>query len=140
VRIFSDIFRKFIKPEKTIFIVEDNALYAKSLLSFLHLRFPSVRIRVFPVGEDCLLELDLKPHLIIMDHLLNTNFNDAATGLSTIGKIKKKMANANIILLSVQAELDVFVRTLAEFGCIYLKKDADTFRKLEQCMNEMDLH
>lgn len=125
-------FQGIVPHKKTIFIVEDNELYAKTLQGFLQTRFPGINIRTFDVGEACLLELDKNPSVIIMDYLLNTNHRGAATGLSIIEKIKKKSPDTNIILLSAKTELDVFVKAISLYGCTYLRKDEQPFPKVEQ--------
>src|ERR1035437_2415990 len=96
-----------IPKTKTIFIVEDNAAYAKTLEEFLKEKFPNVsEVKVFPIGEATLLELYQNPTVIIIDHLLNSVQSDAATGLSIIKIIKDTNPSANIILLSAQKEFD----------------------------------
>ncbi len=139
VNMLTRFFKNIASPKKIIFIVEDNEVYAKSLKGFLSIRFPRVEIKIFSVGETCLMELHRNPIVIIMDHLLNTNLGDAATGLSIIKKIKSMKANTNIILLSAQTELNVFVKALAEYGCTYLRKDEQAFSKVEQYINTMNL-
>ena len=132
VGVFTKLLNRISPRKKLIFIVEDNELYAKSLKGFLSTRFPSVEIKTFTLGEACLSELHLNPSIIIMDHLLNSNNAGAATGLSIIKKIKALSASTNIILLSAQTELDVFVKALSEYGCDYLRKDDHAFSKVEQ--------
>lgn len=119
--------------EKTIFIVEDNAVYAKSLEAFLKTKFPGINtIKIFPTGEASLMELYQNPTVIIMDHLLNTNQSDAATGLSIIKKIKNASPDTNIILLSAQTEFEVISKTITKYGCTYLQKDERAFNKVEE--------
>lgn len=124
-------FNKTLLRKKTIFIVEDNVMYSKSLQGFLITRFPKLIIETFTSGEACLLELHKNPIIIIMDYFLNANNSDAADGLSIIQKIKTKSSNTNIILLSAQTDLDVFVKAISKYGCTYLRKDEQAFKKAE---------
>ncbi|MEK6614743.1 MAG: response regulator [Bacteroidota bacterium] len=122
MNVFEKLFKKISAREKTIFIVEDNEVYAKSLQGFLRTRFPDIhRIKIFPFGEACLMELYQNPTVIIMDHLLNTKHSDAATGLSIIKKIKAVSDNNNIILLSAQTEFDVVAKAISKYG-LYTKR------------------
>lgn len=122
---------------KTIFIVEDNAAYGKTLQEFLKSKFPDVsEIKVFPIGEASLLELYQNPTVIIIDHLLNSIQNDAATGLSIIKIIKDTNPSSNIILLSAQKEFDVVSETISKYGCKYVQKDGQAFNKVEQLVKE----
>jgi DNA-binding NtrC family response regulator len=135
---FTDLFKKITSREKTIFIVEDNEMYAKLLQEYLMLRFPEIqRIKIFPFGEACLMELYQDPTVIIMDHLLNSKNADAATGLSIIKKIKTVSSNTNIILLSAQTELEVAAKALSKYGCVYLQKDDKSFEKVEYLIKKI---
>jgi DNA-binding NtrC family response regulator len=122
---------------KTIFIVEDNAGYAKMLETFLKDKFPDVsEIKIFPVGEASLLELYQNPTVIIIDHLLDSVQSDATTGLEIIKTIKNTIPSANIILLSAQKEFDVVSETISKYGCKYVQKDEQAFNKVEQLVKE----
>lgn len=124
-------FKKIFLRKKIIFIVEDNKLYSKSLQGFLTTRFPLIKVEIFSNGESCLMELHKNPQVIIMDYLLNTDDNNAADGLSIIQKIKSTSSKTNVILLSAQTELDVFVKAISVYGCTYLRKDEHAFKKVE---------
>lgn len=127
-----NLFRKSTPKEYTIFIVEDNEVYAKLLEEFLLLHFPEIHsIKKFTTGEACLQESFQIPTVIIMDHLLNKNQSDAATGLSTIKKMKVANPNLNIILLSAQSEIEVVSKTIAKYGGIYIPKNDEAFEKIE---------
>ena len=137
MNIFTDLFKQEGQGEKTIFIVEDNEVYAKSLEGFLTTRFPDIHsIKIFPFGEACLMELYQNPTVIIMDHLLNSQNSEAATGLSIIKKIKTASPDSNIILLSNQNEFDVISKTISKYGCTYLQKDEQSFNKVEQLVKK----
>ncbi len=126
---------------KIIFIVEDNAAYAKLLEEYLKLKFSDViEIKIFPIGEASLMDMYLNPTVIIIDHLLNSIQSDAATGLSIIKKIKSTNPDANIILLSAQKEFDVVSKTLTKYGCKYVNKDEQAFGKVEQFIKDVFQH
>lgn len=132
---FTDFFKKTILARKIIFIVEDNEIYAKSLQGYLTIRFPEIDIKLFPDGESCLKELGENPKVIIMDHLLNTKNSDAATGLSTIKKIRAINPDASLILLSSQKEFEVVSKAISKYGCTYVQKDDLAFQNVEQLIN-----
>ncbi|OFY84795.1 MAG: hypothetical protein A3F72_05925 [Bacteroidetes bacterium RIFCSPLOWO2_12_FULL_35_15] len=119
--------------KKNIFIVEDNEVYAKSLQTFIQIRFPEIReIKIFSIGETCLLELHRNPDIIIMDYFLNSKYDSADNGLEIIKRIKTEKPQANIILLSIQEKLNVAVEAIEEYDCIYVQKDQEAFHKVEQ--------
>jgi two-component system OmpR family response regulator len=137
MNMFTNLFRKDDQSENTIFIVEDNELYAKSLQSFLNIRFPDIhRIKIFPVGELCLMELYQNPTVVIMDHMLNSKYADAASGLSIIKKIKAASDRTNIILLSAQKEFEVVSKAISKYGCTYLQKNEESFNKVEELVRK----
>ena len=140
MKLFENLFRKISPHKKIIFIVEDNHLYALALQGFLSIRFPNLEIKIFADGESCLASLHLNPFIIIMDYLLNTEHKDAATGLATIKQIKLGNPHANIILLSAKTELDVFIKALSVYGCIYIRKDDGPFEKIEHYINNTTLN
>lgn len=133
MNLFKNIFTKSTPKEHTIFIVEDNEVYANLLEAFLMLHFPEIHaIKKFTSGEACLNESFQIPTVIIMDHLLNKNQPDAATGLSIIKKMKIANPELNIILLSAQTEIEVVSKTIAKYGGIYIPKNEEAFHNIEQ--------
>jgi two-component system OmpR family response regulator len=127
------------KPTKSgiIFIVEDNPVYAKALESSLRAKFPELKdVKIFPVGETCLLELDKNPDLIIIDYFLDSKYFDAETGREIVQKIRQLKPEMNILLLSAQNETDIFVDSINKFQCSYVKKDAEAFSRVEEIVRE----
>ena|SRR3972149_10249760 len=108
MNLFKKLFTKSIPREITIFIVEDNETYANLLEKFLLFHFPEIHaVTKFTSGEACLKEIYQIPTVIIMDHLLNKNKSDAATGLTITKRMKTINPNLTIILLSAQTEIEV---------------------------------
>jgi two-component system OmpR family response regulator len=133
MNLFTNLFSKQKSKEHTIFIVDDNEVYAMLLQEFLMLRFPKIhKIKHFVTGEECIKELDKNPSVVIMDHLLNKNQTDAATGLSIIKKIKTVKPNTNVILLSGQKEIEVVSKTIAKYGAVYIPKGDEAFNTIEK--------
>lgn len=121
-----------------IFIVEDNPVYAKTLQSFLKTTYPDIKeIKIFPVGETCLLEINRNPDLIIVDHLLDTKYEDAGTGLEIIKEIRSQKPEMNILVLSAQKEVDVVLDSIKTYHCSYIKKDEKAFGRVEELINEI---
>ena len=133
--------KKLVSPSsvktKVIFIVEDNPAYAKTLEAFLKNKFPDVNeVKVFPVGEVCLMELHRNPTVIVIDYFLDAKYADAETGLEIIKKIKAKKPQTNIIILSSQKGLDVTHEAIKKYDCSYVTKDEKAFNKVESLIRE----
>jgi two-component system OmpR family response regulator len=132
--------KKLINPSsvktKIIFIVEDNPAYAKTLEAFLKNKFTDVsEIKIFPVGEVCLMEIHRNPTIIIIDYFLDTKYADAETGLEIIKKIKAQKPQTNIIILSSQKGLDE--ELVKKYDCSYVNKDEKAFSKVEEIIKKI---
>lgn len=136
-------FLKSLFKSKTIktgivFIVEDNPAYAETLKTFLKSGFPQIQeIKIFPVGETCLIELHRNPDLIIIDYFLDTKYYDAETGLENIQKIRAEKPDMNIIVLSSQNDIGVVLEAVKKYNCSYIKKDNDAFTRIEELAREI---
>lgn len=133
MNMFLNSFKKTDPKNKIIFIVEDNEVYAKSLQTYIQNRFPDIKeIKVFGIGEMCLLELHRDPFIVIMDYFLNSKYEEAQNGLEIIKHIKSQKPQTNIIVLSTQEEFNVASDAIKQYDCIYVQKNKEAFNKLEQ--------
>ncbi|MBU0486353.1 MAG: response regulator [Bacteroidetes bacterium] len=129
--------RRRTPRKKTIFIVEDNEVYAASLKAFLHTRFTDIKeIMIFSNGETCLSELRRKPGFLIIDYYLNSHIEEAQNGLEIIKQIRAQASQTNIIVLSSQKNLDVILDAIREYDCNYVQKDEDAFNTIERTIQE----
>jgi response regulator of citrate/malate metabolism len=129
-----------IKSPKSgiIFIVEDNPIYAKTLEAFVRSCFPDTKeIIICPTGEICLSEFHKNPDVIIVDYFLDTNNQNAATGIDIIKKIRVEKSETNIIVLSSQKEIEVVLEAVKTYQCSYIKKDEQAFGRLEEILKEI---
>jgi len=135
---FTKFFKRINPDKKIIFIVEDNEVYAKSLLGFLQTSFPNIKeIKVFRIGELCLMELDRNPGIVIMDYFLNSKYGEAQNGLEIIKRIKAQNPQTNIIVLSAQEDFNVVIEAIKQYDCIYVQKNEEAFNKVEQFIKEI---
>jgi DNA-binding NarL/FixJ family response regulator len=122
---------------KSIFIVEDNEIYGKSLQGFIQSHFPDIKeVEVFKIGEMCLMELHRNPGIIIVDYLLNSSFKEAHNGLEIIKRIKAAKPLTKIIVLSGQEKFDVILEAIKEYDCSYVQKDNESFEHVEMLIKE----
>jgi len=122
----------------SIFIVEDNDVYAKSLQGFLTTHFQDIKIKIFPVGETCLTKLHLYPNIVIMDYFLNSKFGEAQNGLEIIKRIKAQNPKTTIIVLSAQDNYNVVIEAIKQYDCFYVQKDNEAFNKLEHLIKNFN--
>lgn len=134
---------RFIKVERTgktglVFIVEDNKPYAETLKVFLSAEVPAIKeLKIFPVGETCLLELKKNPDIIIIDYFLDSKYYDAETGLQIIKQIRAEKPEVNIIVLSSQEDIDVVLEMVKKYNCSYVKKDTEAFEKVGEIVADI---
>jgi len=124
--------------QTTIFIVEDNEVYAKSLQGFIQTRFTNIKeIEIFSIGELCLAELHRNPDIVIIDYYLNSKFEEAHNGLEIIKRITSENPQTSIIVLSIQTDINVIIEAIIQYGCIYVQKDKEAFNKVEQIIKKI---
>ncbi|HNW98414.1 MAG TPA: response regulator [Bacteroidales bacterium] len=134
----TDFFKEKKFNNVIIFIVEDNEVYAKSLKTFIQNRFSDIKeIKVFRIGEMCLLELHRNPMIVIMDYFLNSKYEEAYNGLEIIKRIKSLKPQTHIIVLSIQKNIDVILESIKQYDCIYIQKDKEAFAKIEQAIKDI---
>lgn len=139
---FKNLFKSDEQQEKKksgiVFIVEDNKPYAETLKVFLSSEVPGIKeIKIFPVGETCLMELRRDPEVIIIDYFLDSKYYDAETGLEIIKQIRAEKPDVEIVVLSSQENLDVVLESVKKHQCSYVKKDENAFEKVGEIVSEI---
>ncbi len=131
--------KDIIQPDQKsilIFIVDDDALYLKSL----ELQFsqnPNLKIETFLTGEDCIKNLILKPDVIILDYILSSVNIRALDGLQTLAIIKETLPNTQVIMLSAMEYIDVATQSLKLGAFDYVVKNLNTFFRLKACIKKI---
>ena len=132
------IIKRIIPGDKIIFIVDDNEVYAKSLQSFILNSFPDIiEVKIFSIGEMCLMDIHRNPSIVIMDYFLNSKFDEAHNGIEIIEQIKVQKPLTNIIVLSVQKDPEVILEAIKLFDGTYVQKDEEAFDKIEQSIKRI---
>ncbi len=131
-----DLISNILKPKKIIFIVEDNAVYANTLKTSIQRNFQEIEVKIFPVGEMCLAELDKDAAIIIMDYFLNSEYPEAHNGLEIIKKIKNQKPNTQIVVLSSQDQPGVILKAIKDHDCRYVQKDEESFKHIEKIIKD----
>jgi DNA-binding NarL/FixJ family response regulator len=122
-----------VKNEKKIkiFLVDDDALYLKSLeIEFLqHADFV---IETYATGELCLKNLSLNPDIIVLDYHLDGIDKTAMNGLETLDKIKAQNPDIPVIMLSSQDKIDVAIKCMHHRAGDYVVKSETAFIRLQK--------
>lgn len=112
------------RTDPLIFIVEDNPVYNKLVVSYLHSKKFN-RIESFLSGEECLKRISEKPDIIIQDYLL-----EGIDGLEVMKATKKIHPHIEFIVLSGQDSIEVAINTLKYGAYDYIVKDQMALSKM----------
>src|SRR4051812_8104129 len=119
----TNFFQNLTAEKKIVFIVEDNEVYSKMLQSFIQNRFPGTEVKIFRIGEVCLIEMEMErnPTIVIVDYFLDSKYPDALNGLEIIKRIKAIKPESKIIALSTLKNNDIVVETIKKQDCKYIQ-------------------
>lgn len=107
-----------------IFVVEDNQMYNKLVVSYLRAnRFTN--IESYLSGEDALNNMYKNPDIVVQDYLL-----DGMTGIEVLVKAKKTNPNVEFIFLSGQESIDIAINTMKYGAYDYIVKDQLALQKM----------
>lgn len=124
------------EKSKTIFLVDDDPLYLKSLeLDFKELT--DYTIRCFPTGELCMKHIEEKPSIIVLDYHLDNFEKDALNGLQTLSLIKSFNPNIPVIMLSAQDKIEVAVNCMHHQASEYIVKSETAFMRLLKAIDSI---
>lgn len=114
-----------------IFLVDDDALYLKSLeIEFLeHADFI---IETYATGELCLKNLSRNPDIIILDYHLDGIDKTAMNGLETLDKVKEANPDIPVIMLSSQDKIEVAINCMHHRAGDYVVKSETAFMRLQK--------
>jgi DNA-binding NtrC family response regulator len=107
---------------RLIFFIDDD----KMILNLLEYTFQSrqdYNVICYQTGEECLKNLDQKPNLIVLDHVLATSGDERLNGLETLKEIRKVDPEIPVVILTGQGD-DMLLSEFMDHGANrYLTKD-----------------
>ncbi len=107
---------------KTIFFVDDD----KMILNLLEYTFQSrqdYQVITFQTGEECLKNIDQKPRLIVLDHILSGPGEERMDGLDTLIEIRKLDKDVPVVILTGQGDDELLSEFMENGASRYLTKD-----------------
>lgn len=117
----------------TIYIVEDNKLFAFALKEDIEIAFENmpVKIKTFETGETCMVKFrEENPQVVILDYSLNTKHPDAANGIEVLDDMKKVNPETYVIMLTSNDQLDIAIKSFKHGACDYVVKTDTKFQKI----------
>jgi DNA-binding NtrC family response regulator len=140
-----------MKEVVSLFIIEDNSLFATALNQYLLDEFEKrnqrISIQTFKTGESCLNWLKLfnniSPDIVIVDYYLNSQYDESMNGLDVMMRLRVNKPNAEVIFISAQNQVDVAVEALRMGAFDYIVKNKNTFTKILDsilnCLKEREI-
>jgi len=123
--------------EKIIFVVDDDRLI-QNLLEYTFVSKEGYSVNVFSNAEDCILNLDKKPNIIVLDHNFIGKEENLMTGLEAIEKIRIIDASIPVIILSNIQNPELIKDYYSKGATEYIPKEGffinqlfETFERLE---------
>ena len=115
-----------------IFVVEDNQMYNKLVVSYLRTN-KFTNVESFLTGEDVLRNMNKNPDIIIQDYLL-----DGMTGIEVLIKAKKTNPNVEFIFLSGNDSIDIAINSMKYGAYNYILKDQMALPKLVEKIQKIN--
>jgi DNA-binding NtrC family response regulator len=115
-----------------IFVVEDNQMYNKLVVSYLKTNKFS-NVESFLSGEEALKNMDKNPDIVIQDYLL-----EGMTGIEVLIKAKKSHPSVEFIFLSGQDSIDIAINSMKYGAYDYIVKDQMALQKLVNKINKIN--
>ncbi|MBN1822145.1 MAG: sigma-54-dependent Fis family transcriptional regulator [Prolixibacteraceae bacterium] len=121
-----------MKPKNyKIFIVEDNALYAKVLKRQLS-QNESYNVKTFETGRECIANLSDEPDVITLDYTLPD-----MNGAEILKEIRSELPSTHVIIISGQNDINTAVKLLKDGAYDYITKGPDTRERLENIIKNI---
>jgi DNA-binding NtrC family response regulator len=114
-----------------IFVVEDNPVYSKLVVSYLKTN-KFLNVEAFASGEEVLNAMPKQPRIVIQDYLL-----DGMNGIEVLKRSKKIAPEVEFIFLSGQDSIDIAINTMKYGAYDYIVKDQMALKKLVNKINKI---
>jgi len=108
--------------EKLVFFVDDD----KMILNLLEYTLKNRRdydVRTFLSGEDCLKHLEMKPDLIVLDHIFKPNGSDNLSGMDTLHEIRRVDKFLPVVILTSMEDDKLADEFMANGAVKYIPKN-----------------
>lgn len=115
-----------------IFVVEDNQMYNKLVVSYLKTN-KFTNVESYLSGEEALNNMHKNPDIIIQDYLL-----EGMTGIEVLIKAKKTNPTVEFIFLSGQDSIDIAINSMKYGAYDYIVKDQMALQKLVNKINKIN--
>lgn len=121
--------------QKLIFVVDDDPILTRLIVK--RFNSDSYRLEAFDFGEECLLEMDKKPDLIILDYYFHKTGVNVMNGMEVFDKIKEIDPIVPVIMLSGQERGEIVLELARKGIDDYVIKDHNLLDNLYSSMIDL---
>lgn len=114
-----------------IFVVEDNQLYNRLVVSYLKTN-KFTNVESYLTGEEVLKNMHKNPDIVIQDYLL-----DGITGIEVLIQAKKIHPTVEFIFLSGNDNIEIAINSMKYGASNYIVKDQMALQKLVQKIHQI---
>ncbi len=118
----------------SVYLVDDDKVFTTALTNELE-KISGTSIRIFETGEELLKNLAQPPDVVVLDYYLNGTLRQAMNGLQVLKKIKQKEPDTQVIMMSVQDNMEVAVDTIKNGAYDYVIKNDKVFLRAKHVVN-----
>lgn len=124
-----------------ICLVDDDPAFGQALINYLnHESAYPLLIKTFECGEDLLLDLQLKPDLIILDYYLHHNIKHVMNGLGILKALNNKLPQIPVIMISTEDDIKTAVQMIKLGAYDYIPKSSSAFVKIKNTIENYSRH
>ena len=121
-------------------VIEDNKQMREMIKDHVSHFFPNSEIKIYPTGEAALADMSEIPDAIVLDYHLDSVDVTAMNGLQVLKKIKEKMEDVPVIIMTAEDKAEVAANTM-KFGAYdYIVKNESAFQRLSLVLNNISGH
>jgi two-component system OmpR family response regulator len=120
----------------SIFLVDDDAMFLKALKYKLHEKFKSVvKINAFQTAEECLLHIQEKPDVVVLDYYLDGLSGKSMNGIQALRQIKTVSDDITVVMLSGEDKKEVIEESLRSGASQYVAKSTKATGIIQDILN-----
>jgi DNA-binding NtrC family response regulator len=119
---------------KLVFFVDDDKMIL-NLLEYIFRSKPGFKIKTFENCEECIAQLNLRPDVIVLDHLFPNN--SGMSGLEALKKIESLDQGNKVIMLSSQEDQKLIPEFIRSGAKKYIPKDSYFIDSLFNAIQEL---
>jgi ActR/RegA family two-component response regulator len=107
-----------------LLVLDKNSLIVGPLSTYLNSRFGErVNISTYSDADECMLYVDKKSHVIILDYFINHEDRNATKGLKVFETMRKRNPESKVTMLTSREDIGVAIEEMQQGASKYIMKN-----------------